>query len=230
MARAVSLQSIVDKARILADMKSSNFISNAEALALVNDCFCELYDELVGSYEDYYSATETLTLTTGTNEYDLPDDFYKMIGVDFQVNNDAYITLRPYQNAERNVTLTTNVTIPSGSLRLRYVPAPPIFTDLATEVDGVAGWDRLMTLSLAIDFLNAEESDTTALQAKYDRTLKRIRDMANPRDTGMAFRISDIYRPNIQMVYGALQYHMYGNSLVLISTEFLGADMFPPFV
>jgi hypothetical protein len=230
MARSVSLQSIVDKARVLADMKSSAFISNAEALALVNDCYAELYDVLVGSYEDYYTQTSTITLTPSTNEYDLPDDFYKMVGVDFKVNNDAYITLRPYTNAERNVTLTTNATIPGGELRLRYVPAPPIFTDLATEVDGVAGWDRLMTLSLAIDFLTAEESDTQALQLKYDRTLRRITDLAAPRDAGMASRITDIYRPNIQWVYGSLQYHLYGDQISLINTEFLGADMFPPFV
>lgn len=230
MARPVTLQSIVDRARFHADMKSSAFVSDTEALNQLNEIYPELYDELVGAYENYYSSTATLNLTSGNNVYDLPDDFYKIIGVDFQVNSDAYITLKPYMEAERNVTLTTNVTIPTGVVRLRYVPAPVTFTSLTQEIDGVSGWDRLLSLLLAIDMLDAEESNSSALSAKYGRTLQRIRDLAAPRDAGMAARVTDVYRPNIQLVYGALQYRLYGDQMEFINTEFLGADLFPPWI
>lgn len=231
MARSVTLRSIATKARVLADMKSSAFITDSEILGMLNDVIPELYDELVGSYDDYYSAQSSFTLVTGTNVYDLPANFYKMVGVDYQINNGAYITLKPFMNAERNSVLTTNTTIPAGNIRVRYVPAPPIYTDLDTDTfDGVAGWDRLVVLLLAMDMLNAEESDTTALRDKYMRTLQRVRDMAPPRDSGMAHRVTDVYTPSIQMTYGSLRYHLYGDTIEFINTEFLGADMFPAFV
>ncbi len=229
MARTVTLQSIADKARFHSDMKSSGFVTDAEILSLINDNYCDLYDQLVGSYENYYTKQADINIGTGADFYDLPDDFYKMLGVDFRVNNDAYITLRPFDEAERNVTLTTNVNIPSGSLRIFYVPAPTVFTSLSDTFDGVAGWDRLVSLAVAIDMLDAEESDSTNLQRKYKLMFQRIQDMDAPRDAGFPATVADAYKPNIQYIYGALMYRLYGDQIRLINTEFLGADMFPPF-
>lgn len=231
MARSVTLRSIVDRARTHADMRSSAFINDTEILALLNDCIPELYDELVGSYEDYYADSAFITLVSGTNVYDLPDDFYKVIGIDYEVSTGSYITLKPFMNAERNSTLTTNINIPAGRIRIRYVPAPPIYTDLDTDTfDGVAGWDRLVVLLLARDMLNAEESDTQAIRTTYQETLQRVRNMAPPRDSGMAHRVVDVYTPNIQMVYGSFRYHLYGDTIELLNTELLGADTYPPFI
>jgi hypothetical protein len=227
--RNVTVQQIADAARLHADMRGSDFISDTEIIGRINDSYCELYDELVGAYENYYVSTINFNIQAGTSLYSLPADFYKLIGVDFQVNNDAYITLRPYNEAERNITLTTNVNIPNGVIRLRYVPAPQVFSAMTDTFDGVAGWDRLVALATAIDMLDAEESNTAALTRKYGRMLQRIRDMANPRDSGFPSTVSDVYKPNIQYIYGALMYRLYQNQISLINTEFLGAQQFPPF-
>lgn len=229
MARSVTLQSIVDRARLHADMRGSGFMRDAELLTLLNEIYPELYDELVGSYENYYQSTATISIVTGTNEYNLPNDMYKLLGVDFKVNNDAYITLKPFMEGERNVTLTTNTNIPTGEIRLRYVPVPATFTALTQEVDGVAGWDRLLSLLLAIDMLDAEESDSSPLYRKYQRTLARIQEMAPNRDLGMPARVVDVYKPNLQLIYGALAYRLQGNKVELINTEFLGSDQYPSF-
>lgn len=229
MARSVTLQNIVDRARIHADLRGSAFINDTEALAMLNEVWPELYDELVMSYENYYQTTSTINIAPGTSLYSLPSDFYKLIGVDFQVNNGAYITLKPFMESERNQSLTTNTNLPSGVIRLRYVPAPTTFTALSQTIDGVAGWDRLLSLLLAMDMLDAEESDSTAIARKYARTLDRIKSAAAPRDTGFPARVTDAYKPDIGLIYGSFKYRLQGDSIELLNTELLGADLYPFF-
>jgi len=226
MARNVTVQSIVDRARIHADQRGSGFIRDSELLLLFNEVYGELYDELVGAYENYFMDTATVTLAPGTTFYDLPTDFYKLLGIDYKVNNDTYITLYNFNEIDRNNTFVSNSSIPAGELRLRYVPAPQVFTSLTDTFDGVAGWDRLLSLLLAIDMLDAEETDSTPLYRKYQRTLKRINDMAAPRDAGMPARVGDIYNRNVWSYYASLRYRLQGDRFELISTESLGATPF----
>lgn len=230
MARSVLLSTIADRARYMADQRSgSNFTSDAEMLSIINDNYTELYDILVEANENYYVTTTTIALTAGTSSYALAADFYKIIGVDFAVSGSSYVTLKPYMEAERNQSLTTSTAIPTGTVRIRYVPAPTTFTALSQSVDGIAGWDRLLTLMVAMEMLDAEESDTKNLQAKYARTLDRIQSMSQNRDQGMPGRMVDIYSANNFSMYGALKYRLYGSNLEFISTEFLGGDLIAPY-
>lgn len=229
MARSVTLQSISDRARVHADLKSSSFINDTEMLAILNECTAELYDELVGAYENYYMDTDTITLSSNVTFYNLPADFYKILGIDYQTGSGAYVTLRPFMEAERNLSLSTNTNIPAGTLRIRYVPAPPVYTALTQSVDGVAGWDRLLSLLVAIDILDAEESDSSALYKKYTRTLDRIRGMSAPRDAGYPARITDVYKPDISTAYGSLQYRLQGSQIEVMNTDYLGSAAYPVF-
>lgn len=223
MARSVTLQTISDRARIHADMRETGFIDDTEMLSLINDVYPELYDELVSVYENYYSSTSTITLTPGTTSYSLPADMYKILSMDFQVSGGSYVTLYPYMEGERNTVTASNTSIPSGTVRIRYVPAPTTFTSLAQTVDGVSGWDRLLSLLVAIDMLDAEESDSAALTRKYARTLDRIRSMAPSRDAGNPARVVDITMNQFSTIYSNLKYRIQGNSVEFINTEYLGA-------
>tara|TARA_R110000868_G_scaffold148576_3_gene370561 strand:+ start:5535 stop:6215 length:681 start_codon:yes stop_codon:yes gene_type:complete len=226
MARNVTVQQIIDRARIHADQRGSGFIRDAEALTLMNEIYPELYDELVGSYENYFMTTGTVTLVPGTTFYALPADFYKMLGVDFKVNADTYVTLYNFSESERNNTFVSGSSIPSGELRLRYIPAPVVFTALTDSFDGVAGWDRLLSLLLAIDMADAEETDSSPLYRKYQRTLQRIQSMAAPRDTGMPARVVDVYSRNLWSYYSSFRYRLQGDEVELISTETVGGSPF----
>jgi len=226
MARMVTVQGIINRARIHADQRGSGFIRDSELLSLMNEVFCELYDELVGSYENYFMATAPVTLVAGTTFYDLPANFYKLIGIDFKVNDDTYITLYNFNEIDRNNTFVSNSSLPAGELRLRYIPAPPVFTALTDTFDGIAGWDRLLSLLLAIDMLDAEETDSSPLYRKYQRTLQRITAMAAPRDTGMPARVADVYNRNVWSYYASIRYRLQGSQFELISTESLGATPF----
>jgi hypothetical protein len=131
--------------------------------------------------------------------------------------------------AERNNSITSATNIPSGTVRLRYIPAPTTFTALTEEVDGVAGWDRMLSLLLAIDMLDAEETDSNPLHKKYNRTLQRVREMAAPRDVGMPARVVDVSKPDLYTIYGQLRYRLQGDTMEFVNTEFLGADLIPFF-
>jgi hypothetical protein len=226
MARNVTVQSIIDRARIHADQRGSGFIRDSELLTLVNEVYPELYDELVGSYETYFMTTATVTLIPGTTFYNLPADFYKLIGIGFKINNDSYATLYPFNEIDRNNTFTSAASIPSGELRIRYIPAPQVFASLTDTFDGVAGWDRLLSLLLAVDMLDAEETDSSPVYRKYQRTLQRIQDMANPRDAGMPSTISDVYNLNVFNYYASFKYRLQGGQFELISTNDVGVNVF----
>ena len=223
MARNVTVQSIIDRARIHADQRGTGFIRDSECLALMNEIYPELYDELVGSYENYFVARADITLAPGTTFYNMPANFYKLIGMDFKVNADSYVTLYNFNELDRNNTFASSSAIPQGTVRVRYVPAPQVFTSVTDSFDGVAGWDRLLSLLLAIDMADAEETDSTPLYRKYQRTLKRIVDMSATRDAGMPSTVTDVYNRNMWSYYASIRYRLQGSQVEFITTEALGA-------
>ena len=220
MARSVTLRDIVSRARIHADQRNSNFVSDddGETLALLNEIWPELFDELCAIDQTYYlEVSAPVAVSSASTTYDLPDDFYKIVGVDFSLNGDQWTTLYPFVEGERNQAFTTSG-VPSGYIRYRYLPAPQTFTALTDEVDGIAGWDRMLSLLLAIDMLDAEETNSDRLYRKYERTVKRIRETSQ-RDMGMPGRVTDVTIPNANLLYSALCYRLRGSQIELLSTE-----------
>jgi hypothetical protein len=204
-------------------MRETGFIDDTEMLTLINDVYPELYDELVGAYENYYSTTSTVSISPGTSSYALPADLYKILAVEYQVSvNGAYVTLYPFMEGERNQEIVSNTSIPSGTVRIRYVPAPTTFTSLSQTVDGISGWDRLLSLLVAIDMLDAEESDSAPLTRKYARVLERIRSMSPTRDAANPARVVDVSTARYNPIYSNLRYRLQGNNIEFINAEYMG--------
>lgn len=215
---------IIRRARQKADMQSSGFITQQEDFDLLNESYAELYDLLVGAFENYYVQEVEINLDQNVVDYDLPDDFYKSIGFDYKLTpapRSQYVTLRPFMEDERNSTITATNSIPSGTVRLRYVPLPPVFTADADEVDGINGWDVLLTIIMAMNMLSKEESSTTTLERQYARQLKRIEEMAINRDIGFPKHITDIYKVDIYNQFSTLRYQLNQGQVRFMSTEVL---------
>jgi hypothetical protein len=231
VARLVTIADIVQRARLHADQRQSQFINDTEALQLFNEVYGEMYDELVDIDENYYASEAPIVISNQAADYDLPDDFYKIIGVDLETSTAGErITLFPYNEGERNIAFTQARNLPSATVYLKYVPAPAIFTSLSQTVDGVAGWDRLLSLALAIDMADAEETNTDRLERKYQKTLQRIRGSLD-RDIGMPGTVTDVSRPSVNYLYSSLKYRLYGGQIHFISTEMLSNAIFGgPFV
>ena len=98
----VALNTLRDEARQHADQVNSEFVTDAELNGYLNNSWSELYDILVSKYQDDYFLTSTsITVTSGTSTYSLPDDFYKARGVDLNINDNQSTPLQRYTFADR---------------------------------------------------------------------------------------------------------------------------------
>lgn len=154
MSELVTLASLRQQVRETADMVGSQFISDAELDRYIDMSHAELYDLLVGKFEDYYTIGPILKTVTSGNTIPVPDDLYKLIAIDLAVSNqpDGWIPLRQFMMQERykrsNLLRSSvmglinlqyrlvgaNIVLlpenqPNGTYRLFYVPKrTPCFT------------------------------------------------------------------------------------------------------
>lgn len=213
------------RSRERADMVNSQFISNSELETLVNESMTELYDLLVTTLgADYYVKDISFPLVAGQDTYALPFDFYKMAGVDLASGSGKPLTVRPFSFQERNRFNNSLIYDAStdGILRMRYriigdsikfIPSiqagynvtlwyhpacEKLTSDLAT-FDGVNGYEEIVIVLTAMKMLQKEESDTSALERRYQYLTKRIQDSAANRDAGFPERVSDVRRDAYDM-------------------------------
>ena len=229
----ISVQTIVDTAIDLADMRNSQFIdqsgtSGTELVRYVNLAYRDLYNQIVQVNEHYFTTTATISVVGGTDSYALPADFYKLDGVDLQVDalSGRYLTLRPFMFAERNkfrsgLAFTNSpygqvfkyllagsnirfLPIPSqaSTVQLWYTPAPTAITTISSSsLEVVVGGDEYMSLYIACAMLIKEETDCTELNAKRQEVLQQLRNTLRNRDEGAPKYITDESSINAGALY-----------------------------
>ncbi len=167
-----------------ADMETTQFCTDAEINAWLNEALCSLWDNMIRANPDIGYTTGNITSVVGTPSYTVPVDFYKHRGVD-QVRGNERIPLEEFEQAERVGPLpTSRVTVPRFRIRgngsntriwfdpdpgansyvLHYVTACPVLTVDADTFDGIDGWEKWPILTVAITMLNKEKQDTRALE------------------------------------------------------------------
>lgn len=214
-----TLYEIRNIARQYADMVNSEFVTDSELNGWINLSYYELYDILIQKYgDDYYIAAPYAIATDGvTQQYTLPSNFYKFLGLDLQLGNvqDSWVTIRPFMFAERNRYAVPNfqsfygltnlryrifgntlflTPIPSAgqNLRMWYVPILPELVSDSDTVNGISGWQDYICLDVAIKALLKEESDVSMLQARKQALISRIESAAEGRDAGNPQVVSDV--------------------------------------
>lgn len=125
-----------------ADRVASEFVTTSEWNAFIRLAMYELYDLLIGSFEDYSIAPPVLINTNSTtNTYALPDGtnylggvfgqltgtpaaaMYKLTGIDLGVNssNNAWVTINRFNFIDRNAYVYPNSTSTIyGVYNMRY--------------------------------------------------------------------------------------------------------------
>jgi len=228
---SMTLSELRLRARQRADMENSNFVDDDEFNYYVNSALQELHDILIQSYgEDYYTTSVTFTTTGGTDSYDLSTiipagNFYKMRGVDAQLNGDDYFTLHRFNFNERNrfqnfgvwdYVGITNVRYNIIGSTLKFSPAPdsaisvrlwyiPNFTKLTLDADtfdDINGYSDYVVASAARRAMLKEESNTSALDNEILFLKTRIEEASKNRDAGNSESIRDIYIENSDFFYG----------------------------
>lgn len=203
-----------------ADMVNSDFISKQEWNDYINKSYARLYDILIQTYaDDYYVATPFSVSTDSRNPplYNLPSNFYKLLGVDLAINGtDTWATITKHAFAHRNryqynfqnsvigaqrikyrlVGNQINLIGAGNSrtLRLWYIPRPTTLQADYHVLDGISGWEEYVILDVAIKALGKEESDASLLLAKQAEIKQQIDAAAANRDPGMAEMVTDVRR------------------------------------
>lgn len=212
---ATTLATLRTRARQIADMVDSQFIPDAELDNYINTAYFELYDLVVSSFEDYFTTSTNLTITTG-NTASLPADFYKARAVDYSLNgNWATVKLFNFLNRNSlnraaflnttpdsgrryrimgNTLIIQNVDNAAGTYRLWYAPAPNLLTDGADSIStdlSKMGWDEYIPLYAAERMLSKEESSTSDVLRRRGEIAGRITQMAADRQMEQSDQISD---------------------------------------
>lgn len=115
-----------------ADRVGSDFVTTPEWNSYINQSYLELYDILIGAFEDYNVATPLIFTTDGsTTQYPLPDGIlysgakplYKLLGVDCGLasTSNAWVTLHKFDFISRNRYVFPNISSTyMGVFNLRY--------------------------------------------------------------------------------------------------------------
>ena len=225
MARTFTVSELITLIRERSNTERSNFVTDDEIIRLIDQAYTKLYDLIVSKFENYYIDEHSFT-TDGVNQfYDLPATFYKMVGLDQLQNTsgsgDNALTVRPFNFNERNrynnilfaVTAAafyryliqgTKIKIlpqpDSGiTFKMWFVPAPPKITSAAQTIDGIAGWEEVVTLTAAIQVMNKQELDASALKREQAEAIDPVITMATERDAALPERVTDLAVVNEQL-------------------------------
>lgn len=209
MASNITLLNLREACKDRADMQNSNFITDAEWNRYINSAAKELYDILILKGLQYTTETSTIA-TDGTNEaYALPADFYKLVGVDYIVDNRIY-PMESYTFQDRHRYTDSSPQnflryrlIGEDSIRFNPVPKPqtitvwyvPVLATLVDDADtlnGVHGWEEYVIVRSAIWAKIKEESETTDLKQDWAILKDRIEEAAENRDLGPSGMVTDV--------------------------------------
>lgn len=199
-------------------MENSTFVTDAEFNNYINLSIAELYDMLCSKTdEDYNISSQSYTLVANQDSYDLPATFYKLRGVDLNLDPLRAVPLKRFEFAERNsvqpllyglvdlryrvrgnkLTFSPVELIEGSSVTLWYIPLPTRLALDADTLEGYNGWEELVIVKAAIKALVKEEQDTSQLQLEYEQLKIRLDQAMDTRDSGSPSKITD----NEQYVY-----------------------------
>lgn len=217
MSGSVTFAQLVSSAKDRANMEKSTLITDAQWKEYVNKSKDSLYDLLISAYSDeYYVTTYTFSVVSGTTEYALPSDFYKLISCSVK-SGQEYLPLKKfsYQNRNRNdfypyrsnrFNFRYEYRISGSNIILDPVPSSndtieliyiPMAVNLSADGDllkGFNGWEEYIILDVAIKALRKEESDTSDLERDLARIVERLDRLADNRDIGQPATIIDTTR------------------------------------
>jgi hypothetical protein len=211
--KTVSVRELRERIRRRTDQENSAFIDDEELLEYINSAYAEYYGLLTTVYEDYNVSTSDFTTIADANLYNLPSNFFKLLGVDYNADSDKPIELEPFAFSERNRqgrtvvddSYRTNVkykilgdaisfvpTPDAGKkIRLWYVPSAPKLLQDTQLIDGINGYEEMIICEVAMKIMNKQEQDAGPFVAAKQAVMKRIREEAPNRDAGRAPKIGD---------------------------------------
>lgn len=208
-----------------ADFVSSSYIPTSEVVTLINQSGHELHGILVSKFEDYRVSpvASTFSITGSQNTNQLPADFLKLRGVDFNIGG-AWIPLRTFTWEERGTytafTIAPDVT---GDYRFWYVPK---WADLVNTTDQLGyeyvDYHELLVVGAAIKLLEKEESSEDAkplLQRKAELVQRIVQESSDQDASNQLFAtdVTDMFTPWRRFTTTERRYRIFGRYLMFVA-------------
>ena len=168
---------IIARARSLADLPDSQFVSYDDEIQSLNESWKDLYESLLEQGDNDFFVNQitviiTPAMSVGTNEWEipLPEDFYKLRYVDyrgatlwtemdkFPLSMRDYNPMEPYYRLKNNRlwVIGSQALSTSLTLRIAYFPPPVAITEpKPTLVFGTALTPAALALATQPFFINA---------------------------------------------------------------------------
>jgi hypothetical protein len=191
MAQTRTLTELLSSVREQADMVNSQFVTDAWLTERINAHYAGLYDILTSKGEDYFTLPVSFVVDGSSDNYALPANFYKLHGVDYNLNGQTW-PMKKFMFNERHKYNITTTKIPAQTLTLWVTPPITKLVDGSDTLDGVNGWEEYIIYSAAIDARVKEESDISELVTLLAPVKLRIEAMGTDRDQGSPERIKDV--------------------------------------
>ena len=205
-------------------MTGSDFPDEDRVIGYANSGLSELHDLLAD--HEYFHSTASISLTSGTEEYQLPADFYKATRV-WRVSNGRRYMLERF-NLSQLDGYKTSGPASSDTAELWYAPQLRKLKRKKDKVVGVLpeGWEDYVSLHMAVQLLNKEEQSSDAMAAERERVKQRIIMHLEPRDMGIPDEIEDYYGRWSGGVVDddsrSLRYRVMGDKIHFVEFDFLG--------
>ena len=220
MAKSVTRSTIRTAVRNRGDWQSTVYPTDTEINTEINSSVCAFWEEVIPLEHVRSISTSNVTVVADTDTYPLTSvtDFYKLMGVEVAdgQSQTGYFEIYPYNWNERNdqdFSPTNDKSgtvyqlvgsalvlhpIPkwSGTIRLRYVPTAPQYSNDSGTIDFYNHGDEWVTLDVVCK-MAMKEADITTYQiasAERDKVLERIKAFTKM-DIGRVPCVTDPYRP-----------------------------------
>jgi hypothetical protein len=201
MAMTVTLADLRAAVLDRADMTNGGPVDTTGLDSRINAALRTVYAELKKKRGDEYFGTDTtITTSGGTQEYALPNDFLNVSaeGVWWMTGTGVNIPIHKYTPNESQLQITgqgwtyypygSNIRYrlrvgnirflptPLGtySVKLNYLPTPPILTSAGQTWDGYQGFQEAVIWLATAYCLAKEESDTSFAMSQYAREMQTI--------------------------------------------------------
>jgi hypothetical protein len=224
-----TLSQLRTEAKQRADMVNASFVSDDEWNAWINRGMQEVYGltaEVFGGEYFVQSPVTGYTFTTDgiAQQFTLPSDFFKLLGVDVLYGSaNQWVELKPFNLADRNRFSGSNQSIPAAgqTVRLLYVPTyTPMTLDASTPPAALVlnGWEEFAVAHATRLALLKEESDTSVPDRILAELRARVQAEAENRDAANPKKMVDSRDRGSPM----MAYNIYGGYLWLIGQRVIG--------
>lgn len=214
----MTAQTIIDRAKDIADIAGSSFFSSTETYASLNESYRDIYEAILNSNDDYFAKDWSFIfsgLTQIANEpmgftIDLVTDFYRFRALQYEKNGSWFtvhkFTIQDENRAGRDATYRIQGTKLKLILPLRntytnfralYFPVPTVY---ATGTDAITFPPQLepaiLSYQIAIDIKRKQCADYSFIQQRRDELMQRFLNAIQKRDDAEYERLNNVYSVN----------------------------------